>query len=66
MDDLRDRFLYPTLTLMMDSYIIMLKNVKMPLTIVGIVTFISMINKSIENLNAKNIFIFQNCIFMSS
>ena len=35
---------------------IMLVNVKMP-TIVGILTFISMINTASESLNAKNIFL---------
>ena len=36
---------------------IMLMNVKMP-TIVGIVTFISMINRTSERLKARNIFIY--------
>ena len=36
----------------------MLINVKMP-TIVGILTFISMINTTSENLKARKVFIFQ-------
>ena len=37
----------------------MLINVKMP-TIVGIVTFISMINKTSDSLKARKVFIFQH------
>ena len=38
---------------------IMLINVKMP-TILGILTFISMINKTSESLKARKVFIFQH------
>ena len=41
---------------------IMLINVKMP-TIVGILTFISMINTTSKSLKARNGFIFQHFIF---
>ena len=41
---------------------IMLINVKMP-TIVGILTFISMINTTSENLKARKVFIFQHFSF---
>ena len=44
---------------------ILLKNVKMP-TIVGILTFISMINTSSERLKARNFFILGYLSFMSS
>ena len=40
----------------------MLINVKMP-TIVGILTFISMINTTSEDLKARNVFILQNFSF---
>ena len=42
--------------------IIMLINVKMP-TIVGILTFIIMINTTSESIKAKNIFVFQHFSF---
>ena len=38
---------------------IMLINVKIP-TIVGILTFISMINTTFDSLKARNVFIFQH------
>ena len=41
---------------------IMLINVKMP-TIVGILTFISMVNKTSESLKARKVFIFQHFCF---
>ena len=41
---------------------IMLINVKMP-TIVGILTCISMINKTSESLKARKVFIFQHFIY---
>ena len=41
---------------------IMLINVKMP-TIVGILTFISMINTTSETLKARKVFIFQHISF---
>ena len=41
---------------------IMLINVKMP-TIVGILTFISMINKTSESLKARKVLIFQHFSF---
>ena len=44
---------------------IVLINVKMP-TIVGILTFISMINTTSERLKARNFFICQYFSFMSS
>ena len=44
---------------------ILLINVKMP-TIVGILTFISMINTASESLKARKCFIFQHLVFMSS
>ena len=40
----------------------MLKNVKMS-TVVGILTFISMINKKFESLKARKVFIFQHFSF---
>ena len=40
-------------------------NVKMP-TIVGILTFISMINTSYESLKAQNTYLFQRLGFLSS
>ena len=40
----------------------MLINVKMP-TIVGILTFISMINTTLESLKARKVFIFQQFSF---
>ena len=43
---------------------ILLINVKMP-TIVGILTFISMINKTSESLKARKVNIFQYYSFMS-
>ena len=43
----------------------MLINVKMP-TIVGILTFISMINTTSESLKGRNVFIFSVLVFMSS
>ena len=45
--------------------IIMLINAKMP-TIVGILTFKSMINTRSESLKARKVFIFQHFTFMSS
>ena len=44
---------------------ILLINVKMP-TIVGILTFISMINTTSERLKARNLFICRILVFMSS
>ena len=46
-------------------FFIMFINVKMP-TIVGILTFISMINTTSESLKARKIFIFSVLVFMSS
>ena len=40
----------------------MLINVKMPI-IVGILTFINMINKTFESLETRNVFIFQHFSF---
>ena len=45
--------------------LIMLINVRMP-TIVGILIFISMINKISESLKARKVSIFQHFSFMSS
>ena len=45
--------------------ITMLINVKMP-TVVGILTFISMINTTSEDLKARKVFIFSVLEFMSS
>ena len=44
---------------------VMLINAKTPI-IVGILTFISMIDKSSESLKARKVFIFQQFSFMSS
>ena len=44
------------LTQLSMNFFILLKNVKMP-TIVGILTFISMINTTSEGLKARNLFI---------
>ena len=44
---------------------IVLVNVKMP-TLVGILTFISMINTTSKILKARTVFIFQYFVFMSS
>ena len=41
----------------------MLINDKMPTTIVGILTFISMIHTTFENLKARKVFIFQHFSF---
>ena len=41
----------------------MLMHVKMPTIIVGILTFISMINTISESLKAKEVFIFQHLSF---
>ena len=46
----------------LSTKIIILVNVKMP-TIVGIVTFISMINTTSEGLKAREVFIFQHLSF---
>ena len=45
---------------------IMLINIKMPTTIVGILTFSSMINTISEGLKARKVFIFQHFSFLSS
>ena len=45
--------------------IIMLMNVKMP-TIVGILTFIYMINRTSETLKATHIFVFCILVFMNT
>ena len=42
---------------------IMLKNVKMPITI-GILTFISKINTTYASFKPRNVFIFQILVFM--
>ena len=44
---------------------ILLINIKMP-TIVGISTFITMINKTSESLKARKVVIFSSLVFMSS
>ena len=44
---------------------VMLINAKMPI-IVGILTFISMIDKSSESLKARKVFIFQHFSLVSS
>ena len=41
---------------------VMFINVKMP-TIIGILTFISMINKTSESLKARKVFVFQHVSF---
>ena len=46
----------------LSTKLIILINVKMP-TIVGILTFISMINTISESLKAKGIFVFQHLSF---
>ena len=48
-----------------DIYLLMLTNVKMP-SIVGILTFISMINKISECLKVRTFFVFQHFKFISS
>ena len=45
------------------SKFIMLINVKLPTIVVGIFTFISMINTTSESMKAKKIFIFQHFRF---
>ena len=56
--------LFPCST-QLSTKIILLKNVKMP-TIVGILTFISMINKTSERREARNLFICQYFNFMNT
>ena len=46
----------------MSMTLIMLINVKMPTT-VGILTFISMINKTFERFKARKVFIFEHFSF---
>ena len=49
----------------LSTKLILLINVKMP-TIVGILTFISRMNTTLERLKARNFFICPYCSFMSS
>ena len=49
-------------TFQLSTKIIMLINVKMPI-IVGILTFMNMINSTFENLKARKDFIFQHFSF---